>query len=590
MTFTSPIDEMLFTLKHIAGVDEIISSNLFPDFDQDLLEAVLNEAGRFANEQLAPLNIKGDEHGAKLVDGKVILPDGWAETYKNWAEGGWASLPGSTEYGGQGLPMSLSLACSELWNSAAMAFGLCPLLTQGAVNALTHYGNDELKQRYLPQMISGEWTGTMLLTEPQAGSDLGHIRTKAVRQDDGSFKLSGTKIFITYGEHSLTDNIIHMVLGRIEGAPEGTRGISLFLVPKFMLNEDGSIGARNDVHCTKLEEKLGIHASPTCVMNMGDEGGAVGYLVGEENRGLNAMFKMMNEARIGVGAQGVAIAERAFQHALNYAKDRKQGRAKDTPAGEMAPIIQHPDIQRMLLESKAKIAASRAICYTVAKNIDIAENSKDPEQAAIADAKVALLTPVAKAYSTDIGVEVASEAVQVHGGMGYIEETGAAQHMRDARIAPIYEGTNGIQAMDLVGRKLPMEDGKAIRAHIAELRSIADDLRASNRTELGKAPERIDTAITALENATKWIFENLASNSQAVMAGAVPYQKLFALATGGAYLAKGCLSAMKSGDAPDHSIISTRYFAENVCVEAPALETTVTEGADSILLGASSLL
>ncbi len=585
MTFVSPIEDMLFTLKHIAGLDELISRNYFEDFDEDLASAILNEAGKFANEQLAPLNVKGDETGAKLVDGNVTLPDGWKEAYLNWVEGGWGALPGPQEYGGQGLPMSISLACNELWNSASMAFALCPLLTQGAVNALKQHGNEAQKQKYLPKMITGEWTGSMLLTEPHAGSDLGQLRAKAVRQDDGSFRLYGTKIFITYGEHPMTDNIIHMVIARVEGAPEGTRGISLFVVPKFMVNDDGSLGDRNDIYCTSLEEKLGIHASPTCVMNMGDTDGAVGYLVGEENRGLNAMFTMMNEARIGVGAQGTAIAERAFQHALAYAQERKQGKTKDTPASDMAPIIQHPDIRRMLLQSRAKIAASRAICYTVAKNIDISEKATDEAEKQAAEARVGLLTPVAKAYSTDIGVEVASECVQVHGGMGFIEETGAAQHYRDARIAPIYEGTNGIQALDLVGRKLPLANGEVIKAHITELREIADNLRASNRPELGKAPERIDAAITSLENATIWALTNLGSKPDAVSAVAVPYLRLFALATGGAYLAKGVLSAMKDGDAPATMVASTRFFAENECNEAPALEIAVTEGSESILLG-----
>ncbi|MFL5052448.1 MAG: acyl-CoA dehydrogenase family protein, partial [Xanthobacteraceae bacterium] len=458
MTYRAPVAEIAFTLKHAAGLERAIAEGLYGDLTEDVVDAVLEEAGRFATEVIAPLNTVGDRHGAPLTNGTISMPPGWREAYRDWAAAGWNGLAAPAEWGGQGLPHAINAACIEMWNSASMAFGIGPVLTMAGIEALAGHGSDELKRTYLPKLVSGEWMGTMQLTEPQAGSDVGALRTKAERAGDGTYRLTGQKIFITYGEHDLTDNIIHLVLARLPDAPPGTRGISLFLVPKFLPD-----GTRNDVRCHSIEHKLGIHASPTCTMIFGDNGGAVGWLVGEENRGLACMFTMMNNARLAVGLQGVAIAERAYQQALGYANERRQGRAIGAVEG-MSPIAVHPDVQRNLLTMKALTAAARAICYMTAEAIDRAHLEEDPARGKKANERASLLTPVAKAFSTDIGMEVASLGVQVHGGMGFIEETGAAQHFRDARILPIYEGTNDIQAIDLVTRKLPLSGGATVKA------------------------------------------------------------------------------------------------------------------------------
>ena len=424
MTYSAPIREITHTLRSIAGLGDLIEQGLAGDLDNDVADAILEEAGKFAGERLAPLNRQGDLEGAKLTDGNVAMPPGWAEVYREWTEAGWGGLPGPVDFGGQGLPLTLAMAVNEIWNSACLAFSLNPMLTQGVVDGLMGHGSEALKKWYLPKLVTGEWSGTMQLTESQAGSDLRFLKTKAVPQGDGSYKLSGTKIFITYGEHDLANNIIHMVLARTPDAHPGIKGISLFLVPKYLAGDDGEPGERNDVHCVSVEHKLGIHASPTCVMQMGDHGGATGWLVGEENRGLNCMFTMMNRARLGVGIQGVGIAERAFQHALAYANERKQGATASIGMDQMAEIIEHPDVRRMLLDMKAKTAASRAICYVTAKAIDVAERAENAADRARALADASLLTPVAKAYSTDLSVDVASKGIQVHGGMGFIEENG----------------------------------------------------------------------------------------------------------------------------------------------------------------------
>jgi butyryl-CoA dehydrogenase len=450
MTYRAPVSDIAFTMRHVAGLDRAIADGVYGDLSADLVGTILEEAGRFANDVIAPLNREGDRHGATLKDGVVTSAPGWKEAYRAWTEAGWNALPGPADYGGQGLPTLLNSACVEMWNSASMAFGIGPVLTAGAIEALAAHASEDLKARYLEKLVSGEWTATMNLTEPQAGSDLAALRSRAEPAGNGAYRITGQKIFITYGEHDLTDNIIHLVLARLPDAPQGTRGISLFLVPKVLPD-----GARNDVRCHSLEHKLGIHASPTCTMIFGDEGGALGWLVGEENRGLACMFTMMNNARLAVGLQGVAIAERAYQQALGYAGERRQGRAIGAAEG-MSAILQHPDVQRNLLTMKALTAASRAICYMTAEAIDRAHLEPDAAGRKKAHERASLLTPVAKAFSTDVGMEVASLGVQVHGGMGFIEETGAAQHYRDARIAPIYEGTNGIQAIDLVTRKLPL--------------------------------------------------------------------------------------------------------------------------------------
>ncbi len=588
MTYQAPVDDIMFALKTAVGLEGLIEQGVV-EADEDTIRAVLEEAGKFGSEVLAPLSRPGDETGSKLVDGKVETPAGWKDAYTAFAEGGWASLAAPESLGGQGLPEVVSMAACEIWNSANLAFGLCPLLTQGAIDAVSAHGSDYLKSTYLPKMASGQWTGTMNLTEPHAGSDLGFLRSKAVPQGDGTYRITGTKIFITYGDHELTENIIHLVLARLPDAPPGTRGISLFLVPKVLVNKDGSLGARNDVVCASLEHKLGIHASPTCVMKYGEKGdGAVGYLVGEENRGLNTMFIMMNAARLAVGIQGVAVAERATQHAIAYAKERKQGRSARGRAGEMSPIIEHADVRRNLMTMKAMTQAARAICLVTARELDIAHHAKDAAARKAAADRAALLTPIAKAFSTDIGCEVASIGVQVHGGMGFIEETGAAQHYRDARILPIYEGTNGIQAIDLVTRKLPLEGGKVVEAYIGELQKTADEVRASNRPEFGKMGERLSAAVDALADSSHWLGGALARSPDGALAGAQPYLRLFGLAAGGTYLARGALAAVRDGASADGSaaarIALARFFAENLAATAPGLRDAIITGADSALV------
>ena len=582
MAYVAPVDDIMHALKTAAGIDALIAEGTVPT-DADTVRAVIEEAGKFGAQVLDPLNWSGDQQGSRLIDGVVQTPKGWKEAYAQFAAAGWGSLPCSEDHGGQGLPQMVSMAASEIWNSANMGFGLCPLLTQGAIDAVEAHGSEYLKHTFLPKMVAGTWTGTMNLTEPHAGSDLGHLRAKAEKQADGTYKITGTKIFITYGDHEMTDNIVHLVLARLPDAPPGTRGISLFLVPKYSVNADGSLGRRNDVICAGLEHKLGIHASPTCVMKFGEQGGAVGYLVGEENRGLNVMFIMMNAARLAVGVQGVAIAERATQRALEFAKERKQGRTASSKGHEMGPIIEHADVRRNLMTMKAMTQAARAICLVTARETDVSRLAKDPARAAAAAHKAALLTPVAKAFSTDIGCEVASIGVQIHGGMGFIEETGAAQYYRDARILPIYEGTNGIQAIDLVTRKLPLDGGKVIEAAIGEFWTTCEEVRASNRPEFGRMGERLSDAVLALSDATRYLMETLPTNQDAAMAGATPYLRLFGLAAGGVYLARGALGAARDGSGGAHYIALARFFAENLATAAPGLKETIVGGADSTL-------
>ena len=588
MTYQAPVDDILHALKTAADLDDLIAHGLLDGVDEDTIRAVINEAGKFGAEVLDPLSAPGDRVGSKLIDGKVVTPPGWSQAYQQFAAGGWGALAAPEEWGGQNLPQVVATAAGEVWNASNLAFGLCPLLTFGAIDAVEAQGNEELKRTYLPKMVSGEWTGTMNLTEPHAGSDLSQLKTRAVKHADGSYRLTGTKIFITYGDHEMTENIIHLVLARLPDAPHGTRGISLFLVPKYLVNKDGSLGARNDVECAGLEHKLGIHASPTCVMKYGEKGaGAIGYLVGEENRGLNVMFIMMNAARLAVGVQGVAVAERATQLATAYAKERRQGRTAKSLGGStgdtMAPIIEHADIRRSLMTMKALTQAARAICLVTAKETDVARRAKKDAERAAAHARVALLTPVAKAFATDIGCEVASIGVQVHGGMGFIEETGAAQIYRDARILPIYEGTNGIQAIDLVTRKLPLGGGKVMEAYLAELKQTVDAVRASNHRELGRMGERLGEAVTALAEASRWMGEVLSSNPDAALAGASPYLRLFGLAAGGVYLAKGALAAVRTGAANAQIVAVARFFAETLATAAPGLKETVLAGAEATL-------
>ena len=575
--YRAPVEEIAFTLRHVAGLAGALSSGRLGELTDDLVEAILAEAGRFATEEVAPLAEIGDRQGARFAEGRVTMPDGWPALYRAWAESGWNSLTAAPEFGGQGLPHMLHVAALEMWNGGSMAFAIGPTLTIGAVEALAAHGSDALKATYLPKMVSGEWMGSMNLTEPHAGSDLGGMRTRAERHGDGTYRLFGQKIFITYGEHDFTDNIVHLVLARLPDAPAGTRGISLFLVPKFLVGEDGSLGARNDVHCHSIEHKLGIHASPTCTMIYGDgrfgeAPGAVGWLVGEENRGLACMFTMMNNARLAVGMQGVAIAEAATQKALSYARERTQGRAPGRTGEGMSAIVEHPDVARMLLTMRALTQGARAITYACAHAVDMAHATEGEESRHWAE-RASLLTPVAKSFATDAGVEVASLGLQVHGGMGYIEETGAARLYRDARIAPIYEGTNGIQAIDLVTRKLPLSDGRQVASLIEELRAVAAG------AEVGP---RLEAAIADLEAATGWLAAALAEGRQAeALAGATPFQRLFGLVLTGCYLAKGALADAGDGRQDERRALS-RFFAENLLAETSALRDRVVSGAASL--------
>jgi acyl-CoA dehydrogenase len=589
VTYQAPLADIGFALKHAASLDSAIEQNLFGDLGIDDIDAVVAEAGRFAGEVIAPLNRIGDTFGARFKDGAVTTAPGWKEAYAAWRTAGWNSVTAPAEWGGQALPHIVEAACTEMWHSASVGFANGPMLTTAAIDALNAHGSDTLKRTYLEKLVSGEWMGTMQLTEPQAGSDVGALRTRAERAGDGSYRLKGQKIFITYGEHDFTDNIIHFVLARLPDAPPGTRGISLFLVPKFLLNADGSLGARNDVRAHSIEHKLGIHGSPTCTMIFGDAGGATGFLIGEENAGMACMFTMMNRARLAVGLQGVGVAECATQQALAYARERRQGRIPGMKATEMVPIIAHPDVKRMLLSMRALTQAARAICYSAAMALDRSERGTDEAVRRAANDRASLLTPLAKAFSTDIANEVTSLGVQVHGGMGYIEETGAAQLFRDARIAAIYEGTNGIQAIDLVTRKLPLAGGGAIKAQLDELRGIVELLNASNDPAFGWAAVRLSDAVESLARTTDWLLARLGKETDTALAGATPYLRLFGLATGGCLLAKQALAALRLGADGTARAMLARFFAENFAVQAPALERTVIEGPAGVICADAAL-
>lgn len=585
MTYRAPIADMLLSLNHGAGLLEAIDAGHYNDFDPAFSAVVIEEAGRFASDVLDPLNRVGDRQGVQLADGKVATAPGWADAYSRWREGGWNAVSAPEQYGGQGLPLAVHAMCNEVWSAANVAFGLCPLLTSGAIEALGAHGSEHLKKTFLPKLVSGEWTGTMQLTEPQAGSDVGALRTRAEKQADGSYRLSGSKIFITYGDQDMTDNIVHLVLARLPGAPAGTKGITLFLVPKFLVNDGGSLGARNDIFASGLEHKLGMHASPTCTMSIGDKGGAVGYLVGEENNGMACMFTMMNQARLNVGIEGVGIAERAYQQALAYAQGRKQGRAIGKKGGDSDPIVVHPDVKRNLMTMRGMTAAARSICYATAVAIDISHRAGDSTVRARAHARAALLTPLAKAFSTDIANEVAALGVQVHGGTGFIEETGAAQYVRDARILTIYEGTNGIQAADLVMRKLGADKGAAMNEWLDELSEIVAKVEASNDPAFGTTGTRLREALNAVQRASKWLLEKIPSAPNDALAGATPYLRLVSSATGGCLLAREALAARDDEmlhDSIPRCVAITRFFAENIAAQAGALERSVIDGADTI--------
>ncbi len=540
--YDPPIDHMRFVLNQMVGIDSLAALPGYGDVDQDLVDQILEEAGKFAAGELAPINALGDRQGAVLENGVVRTPEGFKEAYQHFVDGGWNGLQFPEKHGGQGLPWTVATAVSEMWHSANMSFGLCPLLTQAGIELLLQFGTEQQRARYLDKLVSGAWTGTMCLTEPQAGTDVGALKTRAVREGN-HYRIQGTKIFITYGDHDFTDNVIHMVLARLPDAPPGSRGISLFLVPKFLVNEDGSLGARNDLRPVSLEHKLGIHASPTCVMSFGDNEGAIGYLVGEEQGGMRAMFTMMNNARLAVGLQGLGIAERAYQAALAYARDRVQGVIGTNGARQPARIIDYPDVKRMLMSMQSRIEAMRAMAYLTAAALDRAFQLPDGQDKRNAKDRVDLLIPLVKAWCSDMGFDIASEAVQVYGGMGFIEETGMAQHLRDARIAMIYEGTNGVQALDLVGRKLLQGDGAGVAALFEELRhdlSLLDE---------GTIKTALHAALMILEDATGWLQQaGLDADSRA--AGATPYLRLFATTLGGFLLAKAMRLAQET-DQPD---------------------------------------
>ena len=575
MTYRAPVRDLLFALTEVVGIEQLGGSSAFAELDRETLAAVLEAAGDLANDVLAPINHSGDRAGATYSNGKVTAAPGFLKAYKTFAEGGWTSLAADPDFGGQGLPKALELAVFEMVDAANMAFSLCPILTQGAVEAIHAHGTDRQKALYLPKMIAGEWTGAMNLTEPHSGSDLGTLRTRAEPDGKGGYRLHGQKIFITWGDHDCADNIVHLVLARLPDAPEGSRGISLFLAPKMMVGEDGTVGDSNDLRPGGIEHKLGIHASPTCVMLFE---GAYGELVGQPNQGLAHMFTMMNSARLNVGMQGVGIAERAYQQALAFAQERRQGRSIWTGEAS-APIIDHPDVRRTLVDMKAKVEASRALCLMTAINGDLSRHAPSEEEREAARLREELFTPVAKAWSTDIGVEVASLGVQIHGGMGFIEETGAAQHYRDARIAPIYEGTNGIQALDLAGRKLGLAGGAAMTALIHDMRETA--LAMDDHAPIALVGARLNTAVDSLEAATAWMSEHRGLAD--AQAGATPYLKLTGDVIGGWLLAKGALAAAE-GRAGDETYAATRIglaarYGETVLAQVPGQIAGVIAGA-----------
>ncbi len=586
--YAAPIEDMRFVLNRLVGLDRIAALPGYEDVSPDLVDAVLEEAGKLASEVLAPINASGDHEHSVLENGVVRTPKGFKQAYDQYRDGGWNAVPFDPEFGGQGLPWTVAFAVQEMWQASNMSFGLCPLLNQGAVELLQDHGSEEQKRLYLPKMISGEWTGTMNLTEPQAGSDVGAVRTKAWKDGD-AYRIAGQKIFITYGEHDFADNIIHLVLARTPDAPAGIKGISLFVVPKFLVGPDGAPGERNDLRCVSLERKLGINASPTCVMAYGDNDGAIGYLVGEENRGIEYMFTMMNNARLSVGLQGVAIAERAYQQALEFARTRVQGRAMGNGAAA-ATIIHHPDVRRMLLGMKAQIEAGRALTYYAAAALDTAQRHPDGSERKAAQALVDLLTPVVKAWCTDVGCEVASTGVQIHGGMGFVEETGAAQHLRDARIAPIYEGTNGIQAADLVFRKVARDGGESARHFLDQVAALDERLALAEGEDIAAIRAKLADGLDALRAATDWVAATAKSDPTDAAAGSAHYLRMFGLVAGGYMMAQAALEAsesMTAGDgdpaSADAKRVTARFFAEQFLPQARGLLSPLVQGHSTVM-------
>jgi len=592
--YRAPLRDMRFVLHELVGLDRIAALPGCEAMSEELVEAILDQAAEFAAEVLSPLNRSGDIEGARWHDGAVTTPAGFAEAYRRFTEGGWNGLACDPEFGGQGLPSVLAAPVEEMWNAACLSFALCPLLTRGAIEALSLCGTLQQKALYLPRLISGEWTGTMNLTEPQAGSDLSAVRTRAVPEGD-HYHISGQKIFITYGEHDWAENIIHLVLARTPTAPEGVKGISLFVVPKFLVNADGSLGARNDVRCVSIEEKLGIHASPTCVLAFGDQGGAVGYLVGEENRGLEYMFIMMNLARFAVGLEGVALGERAYQQAAGYAAQRVQGfepGAKGAGNGvSRVPIIRHPDVRRMLMSMRAETEAMRALAYVAAAALDIAARRPDAAERAREKAVADLLIPIVKGWCTETAIGVASTGIQVHGGMGFIEQTGAAQHLRDVRITTIYEGTTGIQANDLIGRKIARDGGVAASELLGRMRETQLALGPARGQAFAAMRTGLAAGVAAIEEVVDWVVATQAENPKTTAAVAVPILKLFGIVTGGWQMARAALAAhvaLGAGHNEDPGfyaakIVTAHFYADHVLPQAAALKPTILRGAASVL-------
>jgi alkylation response protein AidB-like acyl-CoA dehydrogenase len=566
--YNPPLDDIKFCIRHLSGIDDILRLDAFEGMEMADLEQVLEEAGKFARDVIAPTNVIGDQKGVSIEGNTVHVPDEIAEVHAQYVENGWQSVAGNPEYDGMGLPSTIGNAVSEMVETGNLAYSLLPMLTSDAAIALEAHGTDDLKQKYLGKLVTGQWAGTMLLTEPQAGSDLAVIKARAVRDGD-RFRISGTKIFITWGDHELSENIIHFVLARIEGAPEGVRGISMFLVPKFLVDDNGEVGERNDLRATSLEHKLGIHASPTAVMSFGDNDGAIGYLIGEEGKGLATMFTMMNHARLGVGQQGLAVSERAFQLARAYAHDRVQGRV---PGHEgRAPIVHHADVRRMLMLMRSQIEAMRAVIYTAAAQVDLAHHASGDEARAAAESRLSLLTPVVKGWCTEKSEEVTSLGIQVHGGMGYVEETGAAQHYRDARILPIYEGTNGIQAADLAGRKVLGDEGREIRKLIGELRETCAGMQGDEA--LAAIAASVSAGLDQLEQGVDWILANAMSDPAALGASSFDFLMLAGTVLGGALLARGAAAAVADTGGTDagfakEKVATTAFYCTHVLPRA----------------------
>ncbi|MEE1654159.1 MULTISPECIES: acyl-CoA dehydrogenase [Brachymonas] len=591
MSYTAPIKDMVFNMEHLAGLDALAQAiPEFADAGVETAQAVLEEMAKLNQDVIAPLNFEGDKNPSSLSGDVVTATPGFKEAYQQFVEGGWQGLQHPVDFGGQGLPKTIGAACGEMTNAANMSFALCPMLTDGAIEALLTAGSDELKQTYLPKLISGEWTGTMNLTEPQAGSDLSLVRSRAERNEDGSFKVFGTKIFITWGEHDMAENIIHLTLARVAGAPEGVKGISLFVVPKFLVNADGSVGDRNDVHCVSIEHKLGIKASPTCVLQFGDNGGATGYLVGEENRGLEYMFIMMNAARYAVGVQGISIAERSYQHAVNYARERVQSRPVDGSAKEAVAIIQHPDIKRMLMTMRAYTEGARALSSVSAAAFDAAHHHPD---AAVREEQQALYeftVPLVKGFSTEMSQEVTSLGVQVHGGMGFIEETGAAQYYRDSKILTIYEGTTAIQSNDLVGRKTVRDGGELVKKVAGMVQQTESELAANGGENAQAVLKTLTAAREAVLQVVDFMVANGKSNPNAAYAGSVPYLMLTANMVCGWQLARALLVAegkLAAGVASDDNygekfyqakVQVARFYADHILSKAPGVAHSIVAG------------